>query len=486
MHRRSFLGSLAASAFSQNTNKRNVLLIAVDDLRPELGCYGAKHIHSPNIDALAARGTVFTRAYCQQAVCSPSRTSILTGLRPDSTKIYDLQHHFRGTIPDAVTLPEYFKNNGYTTTGVGKLFHGGLDDAQSWTIPWWGPNMRFPWNSDQARTQAKRVSERLKENNWTIPPTTSPTGSRGPSWEAFDKDDNELPDTRTTTQAIAALQHLKDKPFFLGVGFAKPHLPFIAPKRFYDLYPLDKIEMPDYPEPPVGAPPFAGTNSGELRFYGDIGQAKITSEKARELVRAYYACTSYTDSLIGKVLAELDRQGLRENTTVLLFGDHGWHLNNHGNWNKHTNYEKATNSLLIASTPGQKKPGVKCDSLVEFIDIYPTLADSAGLPAPPRAEGTSLLPFLNDPKRKGKPAALSQYPRTYQGQKMMGYSLRNARFRYTEWRKLDTTEVVARELYDYQEDPQESANRASRPELQATIADMSAQIAKITRSAAPQ
>ncbi len=453
----------------------NVLFIAVDDLRPEAGCYGARHMHTPNIDALAARGTVFTKAYCQQAVCSPSRTSILTGLRPDTTRIYDLQHHFRGTVPDAVTLPELFKNNGYTTAGMGKLFHGGLDDAQSWSIPWWGPGQKQPWNSPEAVERSKQLTETLKANNWALPPAGALVpGSRPPSWEASSQSAEELPDGRTAAQAVAALRELKNKPFFMGVGFSKPHLPFIAPKKYFDLYPLDKIEMPDYPELPIGAPSFAGTNSGELRSYGDIGSAKVSAGKARELVRAYYACISYTDAMIGQVLAELDRQGLRDNTMVVLFGDHGWHLNNHGQWNKHTNYEKATHSLLIAAMPGQKRPGAKSDRLVEFVDVLPSIAEAAGLKPPARAEGTSFLPLLSDPNKKWKAAAFSQYPRTHEKRKLMGYSIRDPRFRLTEWHDLESKQVVARELYDYQEDPQESVNRADRPALKGQVTQMSA------------
>ncbi|MBZ2187265.1 MAG: sulfatase [Bryobacter sp.] len=479
MRRRDLLSTLLAPSLLASPRVRNVLLIAIDDMRPELGCYGARHVHSPNIDALARRGTVFTHAYCQQAVCSPSRTSLLTGLRPDTTKIYDLQHHFRGTVPDAVTLPQLFKQNGFTTAGFGKLFHGGLDDNPSWSIPWWGPNQQAAWNSPEARTRAQRLEQRLKENNWTIPPTSSPAGSRGPSWEASSQSDDQLPDGRTLNQAIAALPTLKQNPFFLGVGFAKPHLPFIAPSQYFDLYPLNKIEMPDYPEPPSGAPPFAGTNSGELRYYGDIGNGKISSEKARELVRAYYACISYTDALIGRLLTALDREGLRDSTMVVLFGDHGWQLNNHGLWNKHTNYEKATRSLLIASLPGQRSPGKPCHSLVEFIDIYPSMASAAGLTPPAACQGASFLPQLDNPKSPGKPAAFSQYPRTHEGQRLMGYSLRDARFRYTEWRKRGSTDVVARELYDYQSDPNESRNHAADPAHLDRIKKMSAAISQI-------
>jgi len=363
---------------------------------------------------------------------------------------------------------------------MGKLFHDGLDDTQSWSIPWWGPGQKQKWNSPEAFDHARQLTERLKANNWILSGNAgAEPGSRGPSWQSSELSAEELPDGRTATQAIAALEALKDQPFFMGVGFSKPHLPFIAPKSFFDLYPLDKIEMPDYPEPPQGAPPFAGTNSGELRTYGDIGAGKISPDKARELVRAYYACTSYTDAMIGKVLNQLDRLGLRNNTMIVLFGDHGWHLNNHGLWNKHTNYEKATNSLLIASMPGQQQRGTKCSSLVEFVDIYPSIAKAAGLKPPASCQGETFVPLLSDPRRKGKAAAFSQYPRTYQGQKLMGYSMRDARFRLTEWRKLGTTEVVAKEFYDYQQDPNESLNHADKPALQAHIASMSAQITRI-------
>jgi arylsulfatase A-like enzyme len=476
MLRRSFLGT-APAILAQARKKMNVLLIAIDDMRPELGCYGAKQVHSPNIDALAARGTVFTRNYCQQAVCSPSRTSLLTGLRPDTTKVYDLQLHFRANLPDHVTMPELFKNNGYQTAGFSKIYHGGLDDTQSWSIPWWRPGQKEAWNSNEARVAAERFTAKLKADAWRIGPSGGPAGSRGPSWEAPDVADDALADGKTANQVVAALGAMKGEPFFIGAGFLKPHLPFIAPKRYFDLYDPNKIEMPDYAEAPQGAPPFAGHNNGELRSYGDIGDKPITEAKARELVRAYYAAISYTDAQVGKVLRALDAHGLRENTMVVLFGDHGWHLNNHGLWQKHTNYEKATNSLLIASMPGQKKAGASTKALTEFVDIYPSVAEAAGLRVPANLEGKSFVPLLDQPQRKWKAAAFSQYPRGHQGRQMMGYSMRTERYRLTEWVTRDAQrEVVARELYDYQSDPREAFNMAEKPERRELVAALSKQL----------
>ncbi len=488
MDRRAFLASSAGAALAQQSakNKMNVLMIAIDDLRPELGCYGAKHVISPNIDALAKRGTIFTRAYCQQAVCSPSRTSLLTGLRPDTTRVYELQTHFRRILPDAVTLPEAFKNAGYQTTGLGKIFHNGLDDTRSWSIPHWMPDGKRPaWNSDEARAEAKTFTGNLAANGWKI--TNAPTrpGSRGPAWDSPDVADNELPDGKTTDAVIGALRFLKDKPFFLAAGFAKPHLPFIAPKKYFDMYPLDKVEMPDYPERPSGAPELAFHNNGELRNYGNIGNDPITPDKARQLVRAYYAATSYTDALIGKVLGELDRLGLRENTIVALWGDHGWQLNNHGLWQKHTNFEKATNSLLVVADPRQKRKGVRCDRFVEFVDVYPTLADCAGVSTPSSLEGLSMRRLLDDPTLRWKKAAFSQYPRRQDQKDVMGYTMRTERYRYTEWRWVETQAVIDRELYDYEADPRESVNHARNPENAELLTRLAAQLKEGWRGAKP-
>ncbi len=488
MNRRAALGLMAAPLFAQAKKERmNVLMIAVDDMRPEIGCYGAKHVFTPHIDALAARGTVFTRAYCQQAVCSPSRTSLLTGLRPDTTKVYELQTHFRKNVPEAVTLPEAFRKAGYETTGLSKIFHGGLNDPRSWSIPHWQPGgpKQPGWNTPEAREAARAFWERLEGNGLRIAPTSSRPGERGPAWEAPDVADDELPDGRTAAVAAQAMETMKDRAFFLAVGFLKPHLPFIAPKRYFDRYPLEKVEMPDYAERPAGAPEIAFHPNGEIRAYGNIGKDPISPEKAREAVRAYYAAMSYTDANIGRVLAALRKKGLEENTIVCLWGDHGWHLNNHGLWQKHSNFEKATNSMLVVADPRQKQKGTKSAALVEFVDIYPTLAEAAGVETPKTLEGASFRRLLDDPKLRWKTAAFSQYPRNHEGKAAMGYSMRTERYRYTEWRYREGGGAIDRELYDYETDPRESVNQARNPENGELLEDLARQLRAGWRGALP-
>ncbi len=462
--------------------KRNVLFIPVDDLRPSLGCYGTSVVHSPNLDRLAASGTVFTRAYCQQAVCSPSRTSLMTGCRPDTTKVYDLHTHFRQTIPDVVALPEQFKAHGYHTQGLSKVYHGGLDDAQSWSVPHWRPK-RPGYASQAGRDLIKRLYKEAREagkdlKNWRNRP-------RGMPWEAPDVADNELADGATADQAIADLNKIKDRPFFLAVGFLKPHLPFVAPKKYWDLYDPDKIELADNPFAPQDAPHYALSNWGELRqYYGMPKKGPVTDEQARKLIHGYYACTSYTDAQIGRLLDELERLGLRDNTIVIVWGDHGWQLGDHGMWCKHTNYETSVWSPLIISVPGQKP--AKCDALVEFVDIYPSLCELCGVPLPETLEGTSFAPLIADPNRPWKRAAFSQYPRSIPGQgRAMGYSMRTDRYRFTEWRALKT-DFREYELYDHQVDPKENVNIAQRPENAELVAKLTQQLHEGWKAALPQ
>ncbi|MHC4672000.1 MAG: sulfatase [Planctomycetota bacterium] len=406
--------------------KYNVLFIAVDDLRPHAGCYGTPIVKTPNIDALAQTGTLFKRAYCQQAVCSPSRTSLLTGRRPDTTKIYDLQTHFRLYIPDVVTLPQYFKQNGYHTQSLGT-----------------GLTLKL----------ARRGKRAL-----------------GPSWEDPDVPDNALHDGKIAGRAIEVLSSIKDKPFFLAVGFKKPHLPFVAPKKYFDLYPENIIRLADNPYPPKDVPPFALITWGELRTYSDIPKkGPLTDDKARELVRAYNAATSYTDAQIGRVINHLDNLGLRDKTVIVLWGDHGWQLGEHGLWCKHTNFEVATHSPLIFSAPDQLNKGAKTDALSEFVDIYPTLCELCSLPVPQGLEGISLVPVMNDPNRPWKKAAFSQYPRR---SNLMGYSMKTDRYRYTEWTQA-SQQPAGIELYDHKNDPQENVNLANRPENKKLVAKLS-------------
>ncbi|MBL8174388.1 MAG: sulfatase [Bryobacterales bacterium] len=450
--RRFVLGGLmgfAGAAAAQTRKKPNVLFVAVDDLRPELGCYGHKTILTPNIDRIAKDGMVFLRAYCQQAVCSPSRSSLMTGARPDTTKVWDLVTHFRDAMPTQPTVAGHFKNNGYFVQGMGKIFHGGYDDPRSWSVPWQTP---------EATTYASPASERrqLTENR-----AKKGKGARGPAYEGADVPDNTFRDGKIAELAVATLRELakKPQPFFLAVGFAKPHLPFISPKRYWDLYDPKEIKLAANPYHPKGAPEYALTASGELRNYVGIpAEGPMPDSLARTLKHGYYAATSYMDAQLGKVLDELEKLGLRRNTIIVLWGDHGWKLGEHGEWCKHSNVENDTNAPLVLAAPGMKNAGKRTRALVEFVDIYPTLADLAGLPLPAHLEGKSFRPVLENPERKWKSAAFSQYPRG----KVMGYSMRTDRHRLTVWvARDDHSKVEAVELYDHRADPQENTNIAA-------------------------
>ena len=452
----------------------NVLFICIDDLRPELGCYGSP-IKSPNIDALAARGLVFNRAYCQQAVCSPSRTSMLTGRRPDTTKVYDLETHFRTTIPDVITLPQWFKQHGYHTQSFGKVYHGKLDDPPSWSVPH-SPNRASQYSDPKTIALLKEIGAEMDEVGGK---------TKGPAHEIADvKSDSDLPDGYIADKSIEAMRQVKDKPFFLAVGFLKPHLPFVAPSRFFDLYPPESIGLSPDPSPPKDVPPIALTNYAELRAYTDMPKkGQLSDEEAKELRRAYFACVSWVDSQIGRVLKELDDLGLRDNTIVVIWGDHGWHLGDEGLWCKHTNFEIAARAAFIVSTPTMKPAGKKTDALVEYVDIYPTLCALAKLPLPDGLEGTSFAPLLDDPSRSWKKAAFSQYPRR---QDVMGYSMRTDRYRYTEWQKRDNPdEIVARELYDEQADPMETVNLAGHPDQASVVQELHAQLRAGWKAAKP-
>ncbi len=453
--------------------KLNILFIAVDDLRPEFGAYGSSYIHSPNLDRLAKQGVTFERAYCQQAVCSPSRSSLLTGTRPDTTKVWDLVTHFRTAIPYVVTLPQHFKNNGYFVQGMGKLYHGGYDDAPSWSVPWSNPRKAtYGLPENEARQQASRGQ--------------NTPGIRGPAFESSDVPDQTFHDGALAEMAITALRESakKNQPFWLGVGFIRPHLPFVAPKKYWDLYDPAKIQLAPNKFKPKDAPDFAVLPGGELRAYQGIPAGDIPDELARQLKHGYYAAISYMDAQLGQVLDELDRLKLRDNTIVVLWGDHGWKLGEHGGWCKHSNVENDTHAPLIVSAPGLKTAGKHSQALVEFVDLYPTLAELCGLSLPPHLEGASLVPLLNGKAKSVKTAAFSQYPRPNQGQRLMGYSMRTERYRFTRWvQRDDHTKLVASELYDQQTDPQENVNIANEPKQAALVAKLTAQWEKGWRGA---
>jgi arylsulfatase A-like enzyme len=477
---------------------KNVLFIVVDDLRPTLHCFGDPDAITPNVDRLSSEGLTFTRAYCQQAVCSPSRTSMLTGLRPDTTGVYDLETHFRRNLPSVVTLPEYFRKRGYVTTAFGKIFHKpALDDLPSWSeAPWIAENA--PWRSRENRAFFQGKWAQLRENGWTSkerfyfePDKRGPAkeGQRGwglPSWESRDVSDEDLPDGKAASAAIEALRALKGRRFFLGVGFLKPHLPFRAPKKYFDLYRGRAISGNDNPFPPAAAPRFALHNNEELRGYTDIpAEGPISPEKGRELVRAYYACVSYMDAQVGRLLDALDELGLSASTTVVLVGDHGYHLGEHGLWNKHTNFENAVRTPLIVRSPGRMGKGRKTSALIELTDIYPSLCELSSLPIPDALEGSTFGPLFDDPDRIWKRAVFSQYPREIPGVGPgTGYSMRTNRFRYTEWR-VPGTPFKAVELYDYVDDPHEMTNIAAQPRNASLVNGLAGMLQEGWRSSFP-
>lgn len=477
----SFLAATPLAHAAQDavpSKKPNILFLIVDDLRPELGCYGREYIKSPNIDRLAGKGVVFNRAYVQEATCSPSRTSVMTGMRPDTTKVWDLVTHFRVAQPDVVTLQQNFKNHGYFVQGMGKVYHAHLDDPPSWSVPWQVPkaplyalaeNVPATAETIQGAPDSSPILKKIEKGKKSSGPN-----SRGPYFECADVPDNTYQDGKVAELAVKTLGDLsrKKEPFFLAVGFIKPHLPFIAPKRYFDLYDPAKITLAPNPFLPKGAPRYAiDPNDGEIRCYKGVPAAgPFPAKLAREFRRAYYASVSYTDAQVGKVLDELDRLDLTKNTIVILWGDHGWKLGEHAAWGKHTNVENDTNAPLILSVPGMKHPGSHIDSLVEFVDIYPSLSELAGLPVPTTVEGTSFMPLLNDPTRPWKAAAFSQYPKKGN---LMGYSMRTDRYRFTVWvNKNDHTKIDATELYDHQSDPQENTNIATDPANAALVAQL--------------
>lgn len=455
--------------------KPNVLFIAVDDLKPAIGCYGDNLAKSPNIDRLAARGVRFERAYCNQAVCSPSRNALLTGLRPQTVGIYDLGTNFRKATPDAVTFPQHFRNAGYRTEAMGKIFHvghGNHEDPASWSVP------HFQAKTVAYALPASRAKEGLTREEALFSNATPDAAKlpRGAAYEAADVPDSAYPDGVLADEAVRRLRAAREKPdepWLIALGFLKPHLPFCAPKKYWDLYDPGLFELASLQTPPVGAPKFAPTTWGELRQYRDIpASGPLTEAEARRLVHGYYAAISYMDAQLGRVLSAVDELGLAENTIIVFWGDHGWHLGDHGQWCKHTNYEEATHIPLIIAAPGLKG-GQRRTALVESVDLYPTLCELAGLPAPPQGEGASFAAALRTPEATTKEAIIHVYPRG----ELIGRSVRTERHRLVEWKKPGAPpETALLELYDYKSDPAETKNLAdAQPEVVARLRAILAQ-----------
>jgi iduronate 2-sulfatase len=452
------------------TKKPNVLLLVADDLNCQLGSYGHARVQSPNIDKLAARGVLFERAYCQFPLCSPSRSSFLTGRRPNATRIhtnpqagrfstdYRPKPHFRDFIPDTVTLPQLFRQHGYFVARVGKLYHygvpgqigtSGLDDLASWEY--------FVNPAGRDKAEENRVFS-------LIPGTYGGTLS----WLAIDGSDLEQTDGLAATAAISLLEQKRDKPFFLAVGFYRPHTPYVAPRKYFDLYPLNQISLPVLSAADKTRSPAAAYLSAREE------QKSMTGQQRREAIQAYWASTTFMDAQVGRVLEALDRLRLADNTIVVMTSDHGYHLDEHGLWQKMSLFENSARVPLIIAAPDAKGNGQSTKALAELVDLYPTLADWCGLPAPKYLDGTSLKPVLTDPSSTVKDAAFTQVRRG----DFQGYSIRMARWRYTLWDEGRKGE----QLFDMESDPDESKNVAAEAQHASLVAELKQRVRAYSRA----
>ena len=467
-------GAAYSSDFTEkNSDRPNILFIVVDDLKPLLGTYGDNKIYTPSIDRLASRGVVFTNNYCQQAVCAPSRIRAFTGLAPGQKKGWNEN-------PEWMKLPQFLRANGIITAGLGKLMNGAKNnDPLSWSIPYkpdseltYAEGFSYPANGKYQSVEIhKAVSEAKSKNlDWKETNLYLKELDLSPSTEYLDLPDNAYEDGAIADEGIRLMRKMKrdKKPFFLALGFHKPHLPFAAPKKYWDLYEREHISLSPFMNHAQGSPAYAYHTWGELRNYSDIPErGQLLPEKQKEIIHGYMASVSYVDAQIGKVVDELISLGLAENTIIILWGDHGWHLGDHGLWCKHSNFEQAVRSPLIIAAPGRKS-GAKAGTISELVDIYPTVCELAGLEIPEILEGNSLAAALTDTALELKNYAVSQFPR---GNNRMGYSLRSQRYRLTAWFKGPFREgntvleenIEAIELYDYLNDPNETISLYNDP-----------------------
>lgn len=469
------IGLSANACATQPTQptRPNVLFIAVDDLRPQLGSYGKQFMHTPHIDRLAERGVLFERAYAMVPTCGASRASLMAGLRPSPTRFVNYLAWAERDAAGAVTINSQFKNSGYTTISLGKVFHHPADNVQGWSEPPWRSEIDDYKDADaQEQARAKHLIE------WP-----EHTAVRRMPYEAGDADDEDYRDGETASRAIEYLQRFSSaptQPFFLAVGFHKPHLPFVSPKKYWDLYDFDQIDVPDNYAPPENAPGIALHNSGELRHYAGVPQSgPVDRHTARKLIHGYYASVSFIDAQVGRLLDSLDRMGLDENTIVVLWGDHGWQLGEHGMWNKHSCFETSMHAPLIITAPHTKevRPGTRVSALTEFIDIYPTLTQLAGIPSPEHLQGRSVVPLMSDPSADWKKYAVGRYG--------SGDTIRSDRYRYSEYTN-SGGEVEARMLYDHNEDPSENSNVSEQPQRAAAASELAGQLRQRKEHSQPQ
>ena len=448
-----FLGFACGALLGQERESKarpNVLFIAVDDLATTLGCYGDLMAQTPHIDRLAGSGVRFDRAYNQLPLCNPTRASVMTGLRPDQIKVYDLDRHFREEVPDVVTLSQYFMQRGWFSARTGKIYHynvpasigtDGFDDPPSWqrTI-----NPKGRDKTDEALIFNAEPHRKI---------------SAALSWLAADGEDTEQTDGMIATSAIELMEEKQAEPFFIGVGFFRPHTPYVAPKKYFDLYPLESIRLPYAPSNDRDDIPTAAfAHNCPVPNYG------LDPLTLRKAIQAYYATVSFVDAQVGRLLDALDRLGLADNTIVVFWSDHGYHLGEHGGvWQKRTLFEQGARAPLIVRAPGLSGNGQACRRIVEFVDIYPTVVDLAGLELPSHLAGRTLKPLLEDPLAQWNGHAITQVLRPADQrlpEPVMGCSIRTDRWRYSEWGE----GKFGVELYDHHADPMEFNNLAIKPD----------------------
>ena len=482
-------------------SRPNILFVIVDDLRPELGCYGNSEIRTPHLDRFAEEAMVFTRAYCQAAACAPSRASVMLGKRPDSTRVWSLGEKFREIDPEAVTMPQHFHELGYHTVSMGKIFHNHMPDRVSFEEPdlrpaeYSTPEMidRDPesfYHDEELKAELAEVRAKRLEKN---PNAYAGGWAYGRSTECSEAPDDAFYDGAQTQLALDTLKRLKDgeRPFFLAVGYYRPHLPFVAPKKYWDLYDREELPLATNPFLPKDSPIMAMNSAYELRGCYDLPDVRhpasyqLPEETARRLKHGYYACVSYVDACVGQLIAGLEELGLEDDTIVVVWGDHGWKLGEHGSWCKQTNYDIDTRVPLLIRDPRRSARAGRTEQLAELVDLFPTLCELAGVAAPTHLEGTSLVPLLDQPEKPVKSAAFSQYVRrpknSPDGKRYMGYSMVTERYHYVEWYHWDHAtktagERAAVELYDLEKDPDENVNVAGRQENAEVVADLAARL----------
>jgi iduronate 2-sulfatase len=516
----SFIAVLTITAFSacndsgnNEAERPNVIFISFDDLRPELGCYGNEEIKTPNLDKFANAGVTFLNTYCQAAVCQPSRASYMTGLRPDSVRSWHLGDHHRGAHPDIITMPQYFHDFGYHTVSLGKIFHNHVPDSISFDEPDLRPDEyktadmidrdaeSFHYDDEITETQRRLQEERIRRN-----PGVKLYGGGwgyGTAVECFDAPDSEFYDGAQTDLALETIERLKDKdqPFFMALGYYRPHLPFVAPKKYWDLYQKDSISTATNPYLPVDAPVFAMNSMYELSACYDLSdivrhpaKGSLPDSIGRILKHGYYASVSYVDACFGKLIEGIKEKGLADNTIIVIIGDHGWKLGEHGSWCKQSNYEIDTRVPMIINAPDIRGAGEISERLTELVDVFPTLCELAEIEVPDYLQGTSMVPLLNNPEMEWKSAIFSQFHRrpriTPDGNRYMGYGMRTDRYHYIEWYYWDNEEkvpldYVTSELYDHTDDPDENRNIALKPGNANLVKQLGEQLKAGWRNARP-